>query len=189
MQRELLAAARTALDSMRGGRPVVAENLHVTLAFLGSVPEASLEAVKECARMASEESRVAPPGLDVTLDALDYWRRSRVLCAVPSREPAGAAELADGLKRALCAAGFTPDLKPFRAHVTLARRVGRGAAGMLPSPAGGGGAPAAIREAAGASPRFPPVLWRFSEFSLAESRTGSVGSTYSVLGAWPLCGS
>lgn len=172
MQNELMAAARDPLGSTGGGRQVATESLHVTLAFLGSVPEASLEAVKECARVASEACRIAPPGLQVMLDVLDYWPRSQVLCATSSRESAGAAELAEGLERALCAAGFTPDLKPLRVHVTLARRVRRCSAGGRPPPGA-----------------LLQVRWTFAEFSLAESRPASVGSTYSVLGAWPLCGS
>ncbi|MGH8149591.1 MAG: RNA 2',3'-cyclic phosphodiesterase [Steroidobacteraceae bacterium] len=169
MQRELEAAARIPPDSMRGGRQVAAESLHLTLAFLGSVPEASLEAVKECARIASRASRIAPPALGVTLDTIEYWPRSQLLCATPGREPAGAAEFAEDLQRGLCDAGFTPDRTPFRAHVTLARRVRRRPAGEPP-----------VLE-------MPQVRWTCADFALVDSRTGPGGSAYSVLESWLLC--
>lgn len=167
MQSELAAAARLAMDSVHGGRVVPRESLHLTLAFLGSVPEPAIVTVRESAREACQaypSAGSAAPSLEVTLDEIDYWPRSQVLCATASRESAGAAELAQGLKQSLSAAGFSPDLKPFRAHVTLARQVrGRPADGEL-----------------------SPVRWAFSDFALVESRTGPSGSLYSVLESWPL---
>jgi 2'-5' RNA ligase len=162
MREALSAAVHATMIALPGGRPVPVENLHVTLAFLGGVPEASLPALLELARNVAPR---AEPML-LTLDTIDYWRRAQVLCAAASREPAGAAAFAEGLKSALCAAGFRPDLKPFRAHVTLARQVRR-----------------APPDAA-----MPPVPWSFDEFALVESRTLAEGSSYSVLESWTLCG-
>ncbi len=165
MQSELAAAAKAALESMRGGREVPRENLHLTLAFLGSVPESRVPALRELAGHAPRAAGAVSSSLDVTLDAIDYWAQSQVLCATASRAPGGAAELAEALKQSLTAAGFSPDLKPFRAHVTLARQVR--------------GRPA--------DRTMPPVRWTFSDFALIESRTGPGGSLYSVLERWPLC--
>ncbi|MGH8149778.1 MAG: 2'-5' RNA ligase family protein, partial [Steroidobacteraceae bacterium] len=142
--------------------------------------------------IASRASRIAPPGLGVTLDTIEYWPRSQLLCATPGREPAGAAEFVEDLQRALCDAGFTPDRKPFRAHVTLARRVGRRPAGELSAPGGPQLRPAGQRSVP-ADQRPPPVLempqvrWTFAEFALVDSRTGPGGPAYSVLETWLLC--
>ncbi len=186
MQSALAAAARAAIDSARRARETPAESLHLTLAFLGSVPESSLETLRESACGASREPagdalREAaghaprePVGhaprasdlaaLDMTLDTIDYWPRAQILCATARREPVEVAAFAERFKRSLCEAGFGPDLKPFRAHVTLARQVrGRPADGEL-----------------------SPVRWAFSDFALVESRTGPSGSLYSVLESWPL---
>ncbi len=226
MQSELADAARAVMESARGGREIPRESLHLTLAFLGSVPEASLPTLRELAsaapwKLAADARRVgdglpaggapqtgdalrasggpwaddglragsgpragdgprandglraddelrtagtAPSSLDVTLDAIDYWPRSQLLCAMASRTPGGAAQLAEALRQSLVAAGFSPDLKPFRAHVTLARQV----------------------RARPAARGMSPVKWTFDDFALIESRTGPAGSLYSVLERWPL---
>lgn len=170
-QSELEAAANAALAAVRGGRRVARESLHLTLSFLGSVPQAAVASVRECAHSVSEVSGVALPGLEVALDALEWWPRPRVLCATASRDPEAAAELARTLEDALCDAGFGPDLKPFRAHVTLMRQLGS----------------RSISRQDAAALRMSPVVWTFSDFALVESRPGPEGSVYSVLESWPLC--
>ncbi len=194
MQNALAAAARAAIDSARRARETPAESLHLTLAFLGSVPESSLETLRESARgtsrgLADDASREPagdapreavrhaprdpvghapgasdPASLDVTLDTIDYWPRAQILCATARREPVEVAAFAERLKHSLCEAGFGPDLKPFRAHITLARQVR--------------GRPTACE--------LSPVRWTFSDFALVESLTGPSGSLYSVLESWPL---
>ena len=75
------------------------------------------------------------------------------------RDADAASSLALSLKNETAAAGFSPDLKPFRAHVTVARKVAR--------------APAALA--------LQPVLWRFDAFALIESRTDCQPAPYTVL--------
>ena len=58
------------------------------------------------------------------------------------------------------------NIKPFRQHVTAARKVVR------PGPAG----------------KMHPVLWRFTELALIESRTLPEGALYSVVESYGLCG-
>ena len=81
-----------------------------------------------------------------------------------SADVPAASTLAASLKDATAAAGFTPDLKPFHAHVTLARKVTH-----------------APRECT-----LREVLWRFDGFALVDSRTESGGPVYSVLESYPL---
>jgi RNA 2',3'-cyclic 3'-phosphodiesterase len=75
-----------------------------------------------------------------------------------------ATALSAALKDAAAAAGFTPDLKPFRAHVTVARKVMR-----------------APRECA-----LRALVWRFDDFALIDSRTEPAGPVYSVVDSYPL---
>jgi len=150
-----------------GGRVVPLENFHVTLAFLGSVSEASVPKVRTIGeQVAAELEREA---VQLTMDAIEYWKKAQVVCATaPVPQTAGARfsdTLAAALKSRLTAAGFTPDLKPFRAHVTLARKVPRGSHDYT----------------------MQSVLWSFTECALVESRTGPGGSLYSILDSWPLC--
>lgn len=169
-QAELVDAARAALASVRGGRCTEPASLHLTLVFLGAVPESALASVRACALQVSESSRLARPGLEVTLDALEYWGRSRVVCATAGRPSAQSAALAQRLTEGLRGAGFSPDLKPFRAHVTLVRQLARRP-----------GVPENV------TLHLAPVAWTFADFALVESRPGPRGSLYSVLETWPLC--
>jgi len=86
-------------------------------------------------------------------------RKAQARVAAP-----GAASLARLLSTAAAAAGFSPDLKPFRSHVTVARKVAR--------------APRAIG--------MREVLWSFDEFALVESRTLAEGPVYSVVESYVL---
>jgi 2'-5' RNA ligase len=165
MQRALADAAEPAIrvvaDSDPGVRPVPATNFHLTLVFLGSVPRARLQAVEKAASCCT---RVVQ-SVQLVLDGIEHWRKPQVLCATASETPATAARLVDALAAALMAEGFTPDLKlPYRAHVTLARKVRRAAR----------------------VPQIAPQVWTFHSFALVESKTRAEGSEYSVVASWLL---
>ena len=81
-----------------------------------------------------------------------------------AEESPGAAALAEALKDATAAAGFSPDLKPFRAHVTVARKVAH-----------------APRELA-----LRALIWHFDSFGLIDSRTEPSGPVYSVIDSYSL---
>ncbi len=157
-------------------------SLHVTLAFLGSVPERRLAELHVIARRVAQAAAVSGRPLLVSFDRLVHWTKPRILCALGGEAPAEpteegehadaarAAELTDtpafaeSLKREIIAAGFSPDLKPFRAHITVARKV--------------------------AHPRsaqpLPPLLWSFDTFALVDSRTEPTGPVYSVIESYLL---
>jgi RNA 2',3'-cyclic 3'-phosphodiesterase len=160
--------AETTQDVVRaaGGRAMPPEFFHVTLAFLGSVPEDRVSEVKAIADEVA--SNVAFDSVQVTLDVIEYWKKAGVLCAtarLPSSTGGSPAEkLATALKSQLLTAGFAPDLKPFRPHVTLARKIPRGSHEST----------------------ILSVPWSFTAFALVESRTGLNGSMYQVLKSFPL---
>jgi len=173
----LVHATRKAVRSS-GGRPVPEESLHVTLAFLGSVPERRVAELEAIARRIAEAPEAAP--LLVSFDRLVHWAKPRILCALDALPSAGteaagaprvgalagapALALAESLKGETTARGFSPDLKPFHAHVTVARKVAR--------------APAAQP--------LSPVQWTFDGFALIESRTEPTGPVYSVIESYLL---
>jgi len=156
----LLEAASPALAACRV-RPVPAERLHLTLAFLGQVDEGGLEAVREAAG-----SLRAPP-LEVTLDSLQCWLRPQVLVARSTAPTPETAAAASELWTLLGSLGFEPETRPFRAHVTLARKVRAQPAGGLPHLIG-------------------PVTWRASDFVLVKSVSDPQGLRYEIIGRWPL---
>ena len=159
--REALAHAVREAVRGSGGRPVPPSNLHLTLAFLGSVPEARVAELADAARALGLPE---PGAVEVRLDHLEHWAGAQVLCAAPSEPPTAAAQLAGALEEQLSAIGFSPDIKPFRAHVTVARKV------THPS----------------RSLQMPPVAWRFGSFALIESRTLESGPVYSVVEVYAL---
>jgi len=164
LQSALSEAARPVLATC-DGKPTPAQNLHLTLAFLGSVAESRIpDLTPVAARVALAFQDTAPAPIEVELDTLDYWRKSEILCATSTTEPAYAVALAETLKRALTENGFAPDLKPFRPHATLARKVRRVTHDR----------------------NMPPVLWSFRDFHLVESRTAPTGSLYSTREIYPL---
>ena len=148
-----------------------AENLHVTLAFLGSVPEPRFAELGAIARRAAATfPRDALP-IVVSLQTLEHWAKAQVLTVLERKDKAqvsasGAPALAHILSTETAAAGFSPDLKPFRVHVTVARKVAR-----LPRPD-------VMRE----------VQWSFDAFALIESRTLPEGPVYSVVESYLLGG-
>jgi RNA 2',3'-cyclic 3'-phosphodiesterase len=146
----------------RAARAVPPANLHLTLVFLGSVanerlPEVHSIAMQVCARL-------TPQMLQIRLSRLAHWREPQILVALPETQPAPLEHLAEALSQALRGAGFTPDLKPFRAHVTVARKVTH--------------PPETLALSA--------VSWRFSDYVLIESRSGAAGPIYSIVQSYPL---
>lgn len=141
-----------------GGRPIPVAYLHSTLAFLGPVPAERMPGV------AAAATGLDHPSFELTFDRLEHWPRPAILCAICSRPPPAAAELASVLWKLLARQGFAPDTKPYRPHVTLARKVAK---------------PHAI----GA---LHPVVWRVDGIALVQSVTDPEGSQYTVLESWPL---
>jgi 2'-5' RNA ligase len=162
MQADLAAAVARALGSGEplDGRLVPEANFHLTLAFLGSVPQSRFEVLFEVGARCAQSLQVGDAPIAITLDTLEHWRKPQVLVATSPAPPAAVA-LSETLKRALVEQGFTPDLKPFRVHATVARKVRR-VSGEL---------------------HIESVRWRFDSLHLVESRSGS---TYSTVKKWVL---
>jgi len=142
------------------GRPQRADQLHLTLEFLGNVPESRLQAVREAGAVAATSGRHEV----IVLDRVEYWRRPQVLCLTASVVPGPVGALVESLRRELALRGFTPERREFRPHLTLARKVAD-----APSPVD-----------------IEPLVWPVREVTLVESRTDPDGSRYSCLAGWPL---
>jgi RNA 2',3'-cyclic 3'-phosphodiesterase len=160
-------AIRKALRAC-GGRPVPTQSLHVTLAFLGSVLERRIPELTSVARRVADAFAADGTPLQLVFDRVEHWKKAQIVCAtVGADSPSAVAtigSLAEMLKRESASAGFAPDLKPFRAHVTVARKVARTTRSL----------------------DMHSVLWSCTEFALVESRTEAAGAVYSVVESWPL---
>ena len=143
-----------------GGKPQRPDQWHVTLEFLGPVPESRLAAIREAA------DRVRAEPFEVTFDAIEHWRRPQVLCLVARALPPALQALVSDLRAGLAERNFEPERRPFRAHLTLTRKLAR---------------PMAVGPC-------EPLCWRARDFALVESITDRAGSVYSPLATWPLDG-
>jgi 2'-5' RNA ligase len=95
------------------------QTFHLTLKFLGNVPDARVPAVS-----AALEGAVAEPPLALEahgLGAFPSVRRPRVLWAGITGGAPGLVALAGDIDRALAPLGFAPEARPFRAHLTIGR--------------------------------------------------------------------
>jgi 2'-5' RNA ligase len=169
---DLPAAARTALAGVRERadpriwRPVAEESLHVTLAFLGHLPEGSSERAGEVVRAC------AGPATDLALGAalLLPPRRPRVLTVEIEDRSGELGALQARLSAALASAGlYEPERRAFRPHVTVARlRAGERAPREL--------------EVDGPA----PVAFDGAAVTLYRSRLSRAGARYEPLARVPL---
>lgn len=148
---ELARRAAVAAKAV-GGRPVRPELLHLTLVFIGATPRERVPAVQ--ALMAE----IRLPRFTLQFDHCGWWRHNGIAWAgtrhTPERLLALQRELARGAERL----GFSLDVRPYAAHLTLARDAAR-------SP------PAAM----------PLLAWDIDSFALVASELTADGPRYRVL--------
>jgi len=117
--RTALAEALLPMKQVEGLKLTPAENLHVTLKFIGDVDSAAMGDVRAALDMAVEG--VAPFSLEAT-DAivLPNPRQPRVLAAAFDK-PAMLSLLREQVERMLGEAGVPAEPRPYRPHMTLGR--------------------------------------------------------------------
>ena len=152
--RHALVRATRSVVRRSGGRATPQDNLHVTLAFLGPVNEALLERVRRVPPLPS-------PDFELVFDRLGFWRGSRALWVSPSRVPKALIQLEANLWDRLVEMGFERERRPYRPHVTMARK------------------------AKGVDDDVSPVSWLVSELALVESKPGGRHPVYETLDVWP----
>ncbi len=141
----------------RAGRLVPLENLHVTLVFLGHVPESRLACIEQVA------ARLRTARFELVLDRIAWWRQSQVLWLGPKETPAALEAHVAALRDGLTACDLALESRQFRAHMTLMRKVRR-----RPSPQ-----------------RFDPLVWKPDGHVLIESTPIAGGVRYQRLAFWP----
>lgn len=142
-----------------GGRVVAVDNLHITLAFLGSVDEATRCCLEEAA------DAIQLPPFTLELDQLGFWRRPHVVWLGAEKTPESLLDLAELLKKAMIGCDLEPDERPFQAHMTLMRKARRPPAAEDP---------------------VQPFSWHIRDFALVLSETLPEGVRYRVLRRWGL---
>ncbi|HHH47595.1 MAG TPA: RNA 2',3'-cyclic phosphodiesterase [Gammaproteobacteria bacterium] len=156
--RRQLTQCRDALAARAGGRPVSAENLHLTLAFLGRTDGRQRACVEAMA-----DALHCPP-FALLLNRSGYWPRPRVLWIGPAVMPEALIRLAAALRSGAEGCGLKLDASPYRAHITLLRKLARPAQAAA----------------------CPPLNWPVDRFVLVRSRTLPEGVEYEVVREWGL---
>ena len=142
-------------------RLVPRENLHVTLAFLGSRPTGELPGIVDVLRRAAGDAE--PPRLDVT----GYRETRSVGMLTLADEADAAAELARRLHDNLVELGvYRREARPWLPHVTVLR----------------------FRERPRLRPEVPSLRWVSSDAAAFLSRLHPSGARYEVLESFPLGG-
>ena len=134
------------------------DQLHLTLVFLGATGTA------QQADYESALADVSVPNMELVLDRYGYWPPSRILWLGANRSPPELAQLVKTLHNRLRPCGFSPEARPFQAHVTLARRF----RGPVPT-----------------EPPAVPLCWRVDDLVLVESLQPKQALRYRVLRRWP----
>lgn len=152
--RRALAAEAERLVPLCGGHALPAENMHITLAFLGSVDDVRAEALETLVR---EWPSVHG---EWRLDALGHFPQPHIVWAGShATDPALSARHAE-LWQALSRHGFSPPQRPFTPHVSLVRKTVR---------------------AAPVAALSTPIVWRYDHLALVESRLDGENSRYRTL--------
>ena len=99
---------------------VEAQNIHLTLKFIGSVPDASVARTIEILRACA--GGIAPFSLDVnSAGGFPDLKRPKVVFVCAVDQPPVAAELARRLNEQMAEIGAERDDRPYQNHITLGR--------------------------------------------------------------------
>ncbi|POT55900.1 RNA 2',3'-cyclic phosphodiesterase [Citrobacter amalonaticus] len=113
--REQIVHWRAEQFPAEAGRPVAAENLHLTLAFLGEIGADKQQALSTLA------GRIRQPGFTLALNDAGQWLRSRVVWLGMRQPPRGLLQLASMLRSQAARSGCYQSPQPFHPHITLLR--------------------------------------------------------------------
>ncbi|MDP6603643.1 MAG: RNA 2',3'-cyclic phosphodiesterase [Rhodospirillales bacterium] len=164
---------------LAGTRWVAAENMHVTLRFIGDVDRTALDDVH--AALSSLEA----PAFALRLAGIGCFesrRRVRAIWAGIEKSPS-LNHLAEKVESAIVRAGFAPEGRKFKGHVTLARLKNVPVAtigGYLESHSAFAAGPFSVESFALFSSRLGkdgPVYERLANYALAAVQPNNAGSS------------
>jgi len=158
--RRALAALAADVARAAGGRAPRAQNLHLTVAFLGDVPGDHVPAVLDFGARAA----AGTGAFVLALDRVGSFRDAGIAWAAAQVIPPPLQRIFEALREGMQAEGLRVERRAFHPHVTLARRCTR------PLPA---------RE-------MPPVAWPVATLVLMASTTLPEGPHYAQLASWRL---
>lgn len=140
------------------GRRLAKSNYHMTLAFLGNVSEETEE------RLSHFAANLRYPACGFRLERSGWWPKPKIAWLAPTLWPEELGDLARDLNDAARDMGISMPERPWRPHVTVARKI----------------------KTAFPEREIEPIDWQIADFCLVESITGDVAPEYRVKASWPL---
>ncbi len=159
--RNALAATARQFKQACGGRTPPADNLHLTLAFLGNVPANRLPEL----RVVADAVMAEPFELDLT--SAGFWRAQGLAWVAPLDSPPELTTMHEQLTDVLRQHGFHTERRAFKPHVTLLRDA------VAPPPPS-------------LTDGMMRMHWPVRNFVLACSEPAPRGVRYRLIGTWPL---
>ncbi len=156
-QRERLYTLAQSLP-LENARLLAMTNTHITLAFLGNVDDEIYP------RLAEGASLIQMEAFSLRLDSLGWWQKPKIAWVGPSTYPDELPALALALHTLARDCGLRMEERPYRPHLTLARKVKSDYDRV----------------------DFEPISWNIKEFCLIESISQKQGVRYEVKLRWPL---
>jgi 2'-5' RNA ligase len=150
VQMRLSKVADEVVGTTERARRIATSNLHLTLAFIGSLP------AERVGELAGEFARCSVSDFDWILDRIGHFDRSLIWAGGARNEALQA--LATKVRELLDALDVGYDRKPFAPHVTLLRDV----RGWKPRP----------------FPIEPPIVWHSNRPALVRSEQRARGVVY-----------
>lgn len=152
-QREALRDPIKAALGPVEGQAVYRGNWHVTLVFVGHVPDERVPALE------AATAGIEPEPFRLRFDRLDYWPRPKIACLAATAVPPQLAALVGRLEAVVRECGVAVEERAYRPHLTIARKA-------RPFPPG---------------PLAQAVTLEWSGYRLVESTSGPRGVEYSPL--------
>lgn len=146
------------LSEVCGGRPILAELLHLSLVFIGEIPISILP------NLSAAASEVKGQPFSLQLRKFGCWHRKWLVWVAPEATPPALTELVTNLRNVLKQKDIAFDEKIFIPHVTLLRDA----------------------ECKTVEIAARPITWRVHDFVLVRSVLSKSGPDYEVIGRWNL---
>ena len=164
----VLAELKPLLHNLPAGRPSGSEQIHLTLFFLGEIPESDKDAVVAALQ------GIASSSFPLRVEGVGCFpspHRPRILWAGLSHS-ASFLHLKQQIDGALHPLGFLPDKKPFHPHLTLARIKNPHATGI----------PSFMAQ----YQNFSTEIFTVDSFHLYSSKLTPKGAIYTKIKSFPL---
>lgn len=160
-RQQIMGCFRQSVFASQPGRPLTAENLHLTLHYMGQL---ELPLIAELQQAAAQ---IEQPVFSLRLDRFGSFPAAGVLWLGCSQPPEALVHLHQILAKRLLAAGIEPEQRSFQPHVTLMRHYKQALTAEQSSLA-------------------QPLDWAVKQFALLESVSSKQGVYYRPLAVYPL---